>query len=302
MLTSKPAAHLLAFLCTLILAFTFISTKMLYNIGMGPMTILMWRSLLAYGVLVLTGPKEIWSGSVASEVRIAFLGIVYVLGYGALQTLAIAAGQTSSVSVASATGPLMTAFLALVMLRNFKVHWLTWLGVTSAAAGVFLLWVDNSIMYDLSLLGIGFALLSAVGWALYSMLLRSLSDMPLRLVARKSLGYGMIALLPFYFLEGSSTEVILLTRWDVIGHLVFLGVVATALVSVMWHRAVKTLGSTSADGWLYLSPVITIIGGIALLDETMSYVGIVGACFILCGIFTAHRGIARISMEVARRG
>ena len=75
-LSSRLGAHALAFLAAVLFGLTFISTKWLYGFGMGPFAVLMWRSLLAYGFLLLIAPKNLWSGSLRDELRIAALGIV----------------------------------------------------------------------------------------------------------------------------------------------------------------------------------------------------------------------------------
>ena len=295
-LSARLGAHALAFLVAVLFGLTFISTKWLYGFGMGPFAVLMWRSLLAYGFLLLIEPKNIWS----DELRIAALGIVSTTLYLGLQNLAIAWAPASSVSVVASTAPLMTALLALVWLRAFRMHWKSALGLCSAATGLCLVLFDSAAMQDLPLAGYWLALGSALGWGLYSMILRTVADRPILFVARKATGYGMIALLPFFLLE-EPTEVSVLLEPVVIANLLFLAVGATALSFMLWHKAVRVLGTQGASPWLYTSPFVTVTAGLAFFNETMSFVGLMGAAMILCGVYIAQTGLAKIAFEISRR-
>ena len=299
-LSSRLGAHVLAFLVAVLFGLTFISTKWLYGFGMGPFAVLMWRSLLAYGFLLLIAPKNLWSGNLRDELRIAALGIVSSTLYLGLQNLAIAWAPASSVSVVASTAPLMTALLALVWLRAFRMHWKSGLGLCSAATGLCLVLFDSAAMQDLPLTGYWLALGSALGWGLYSMILRTVADRPILFVARKATGYGMMALLPFFLLE-EPTEVSVLLEPVVIANLLFLAVGATALSFMLWHKAVRVLGTQGASPWLYASPLVTVTVGLAFFNESMSFVGLMGAAMILCGVYIAQTGLAKIAFEISRR-
>lgn len=87
----------------------------------------------------------------------------------------------------------------------------------------------------------------------------------------------------------------------VIANLLFLAVGATALSFMLWHKAVRVLGTQGASPWLYASPLVTVTVGLAFFNEEMSFVGLMGAAMILCGVYIAQTGLAKIAFEISRR-
>lgn len=295
----KLPYHLLALVLALGWGFTNISTKELYIYGMGPWAVLALRGVLAYGALIFIAPKQLYAGRAADEFKCFILGAAMMPGYFGLQNLALSYGQASAVSIAVATGPLMTALIAAPVLR-MKLHWMTGLGAVAAATGLFLLWFDQSIMMALPPLALWLALAGAAGFAVYSLLLRTMANLPGLVALRKTVGYGTIASLPFYFAE-TQTEGLILTNPVVIANLLYLSVGAIAVATSLWLAAEKKLGAETCGFYYYVWPLAAVIGGLWLLDERMSYVGFMGAAMILCGVVCAQAGLARVAAAAARR-
>ena len=63
----------------------------------------------------------------------------------------------------------------------------------------------------------------------------------------------------------------------------------------------RNIGASAAGIWSYFAPVATILGGIFILNESISYIGIMGGTMIICGVICAQTGLAKIAMDVARR-
>lgn len=292
--------HLLALILALGWGFTNISTKYLYIYGMGPWAVLALRGILAYGVLIFIAPKQLYAGTVKDEFKCFILGAAMMPGYFGMQNLALSYGQACAVSVAVATGPLMTALVAALLFRGLKLHWMTGLGAVAAATGLFLLWFDQSVMEALPPLAIWLALAGAAGFALYSLLLRSLANLPGLVALRKTVGYGTIAALPFFFSE-TPTEGMILANPVVMANLLYLSVGAIAVSTSLWLLAEKKIGAEACGFYFYVWPLAAVVGGLWLLGESMSYVGFMGAAMILCGVICAQAGLARIAAAAARR-
>lgn len=293
-------SHLLALFVVSCWGLSFVSTKVLYAYGMGPWAVVCLRAVLAYGVLILLSPKDLFAGTVRGEITVALAGLASVPLCFGLQNQALATGQASTIAVLTAMGPVITGLLALAALRTLRMHWMTMLGLVAAGTGTLLLYFDVVVMHELDHRGFLLGIAAAAAYALYALVLRAVGDLDPLFVMRKATGYGVIGALPFFLME-EPTEVILLTEPVVILNFLFLALVVTAIGQTLWQKAERSIGAGSARLYLFFSPLAAIIGGIVLLDESWSYIGFMGAGMILCGVICAQSGLARVALEMARR-
>lgn len=292
--------HVLASLVALFWAAAYFSTQTLYDCGVGPFAVLILKAVLAYGLLILIAPKRIYAGSIKAEVKCMLLGVTFVPLYGGLTNLALAHGQAANTAVILATGPLLGVLIASAVLSRVKMHWTTWLGLCSAATGVILTVIDGEILHDLSGKADLLAMGAALSWALYALVLHRLRTVPPALAARKCLGWGILAAMPFYFME-EPTEVLSLTDPVVIGNLLFLSWGAMAAGLVLWHRVIAVIGAKAANYWHYLTPFAAILIGGFFFEEQMSFIGLMGAGLTVCGLILGQRGVNAANRDAARR-
>lgn len=297
----KLPYHLLALIVVICWGLSMVSTKVLIEHGMKPWAIVELRSLLAYGVLILLAPSRLYAGSARNEILVAVLGLASVpLSFG-LQNLALASGSVATTSVLVASGPLIAAVLALFPFNNARMNWMTFLGICSAATGVFLLYFDAVVMSELPADGFWLGVGAAAAYAFYAVLRRMLADLPPLVVLRKTMGYGAFFALPFFLAE-PETPVIQLTRPIVYLNFIFLSLVTTAVGGTLWQMAERRVGAMASRLYHFLWPLIAIAGGMWFLGEkAMSYIGFMGAGMILCGVVCAQTGAYRVAQEVAKR-
>ena len=179
--------------------------------------------------------------------------------------------------------------------HSFRLHWMSKLGICAAATGTFLVLFDTQIMQNLPGAGALFCVGAAFAWAVYSALLKSFSGYSGAFVARKAFGYGLLTVFPFYLAEGPAQSAPFLAEPEVIALLFFLAAGPTTLCTVLWNRAAVIAGASSVNHYLYWVPVVTISAGMTLLGETMSFVGLMGAAMILCGVWSSETGMKRVS-------
>lgn len=132
---------------------TLVSSKVLLNFGMQPWALVELRSVLAYGILIFLAPMQLYSGTMRGEITVALLGLTSIPLFFGLQTLALEHGVVSTTASLIAMGPLLSGLLAMAALRTWKLHWMTFLGICTAATGTFLLYFDNAVLQDLPRLG-----------------------------------------------------------------------------------------------------------------------------------------------------
>lgn len=292
--------HALALIVALFWAASYFSTQILYDHGVGPFAVLILKAVLAYGLLIFLAPKRLYAGSIKAELKCMLLGAAFLPLYGGLTNLALANGQAANTAVILSTGPLIGVVVASALLARVKIHWTTHLGLWSAVTGVALVMIDGEILHgfsaDADLLAVG----AALAWAVYALILQRLRTVPPALAARKCLGWGIVAAMPFYFME-EPTEAMVLTEPVVIGNLLFLSWGAMAAGLVLWHRAVQVIGAEAANYWHYLTPFAAIAIGAAFFEEQMTFIGFMGAALTLCGLVLGQRGVNAAHRDAARR-
>lgn len=86
-----------------------------------------------------------------------------------------------------------------------------------------------------------------------------------------------------------------------LGNILFLSIGALAICWALWQVVVRRIGADAAGIWSFFAPVATVLGGIFILHEEISYIGIMGGTMIICGVISAQTGLVKIAMAVAKR-
>jgi drug/metabolite transporter (DMT)-like permease len=95
-----------------------------------------------------------------------------------------------------------------------------------------------------------------------------------------------IVTLPVYLFSGP-----LLTGtpdWASIGSIVTLGVLGTGVAYVFYYRIIDAAGSTIASSVTIVQPVVAVILGMLLLQETLHWYEAVGGLVIILGAVIAQ--------------
>jgi drug/metabolite transporter (DMT)-like permease len=79
---------------------------------------------------------------------------------------------------------------------------------------------------------------------------------------------------------------------SVVLSVVALGVLRTGVADVLNYRLIKDQGPTAASMTNYLTPVVAVVLGIAVVDERLSWNLIVGTVMILVGLWIAEHNSA----------
>lgn len=277
---------------------SYIATEWLYTQGLGPFAILTIRTFLAYAVLLILSHKQFLADELIDEAKFALLGIACIPFYHGLENLALQETNAGTVATIMASAPLFTAFVVIALHHSFRLHWMTKLGIVTVATGMCLIWFDNHVIQQLPEAGFYLALGAALAWACYSALLKSVHKYSAVFMARKTFGWGLIAVMPFYLMEDAA-PVEALTDPVSAALLVFLAVGPTTLCTLLWQRAAREAGAQQIRNLLFLIPVIAMIAGLVILDESVTFIGVMGAAMILCGVWCSDLGMKRINAVLA---
>lgn len=219
--------------------------------------------------------------------RLAVIGLTGVPGYH----LALNYGERhTSASVASlvvATAPVMVALLSAALLRE-AVPPARAAGIALALAGVGVLAVENRGGGGSTITGVLITLLAALSWAVYTIAAKPLTlrATPIQITVGGILA-GSAGLLPLLrsstFREAASLSG---KGWL---WLAMLGVGSSAIGYLIFNWGLAGMSATRVSVFLYVVPVVALLGAAAILDEPLGISVALAAALVIAGVALAQR-------------
>ncbi|RAI89675.1 drug/metabolite transporter (DMT)-like permease [Paenibacillus pabuli] len=286
--------HLLALLTILIWGTTFISTKVLL-IEFTPVEILFFRFVIGYVVLFLIYPRLMRITSLREEMLFISAGLCGVTLYFLIENIALVYTFASNVGVIVSIAPFFTAVLAHFYLDGERLHKRFIVGFVIALSGIILIGFNGSFILQLNPLGDLVAFVAPAVWAVYSVLMRKIGELPYHTIGatRKVFFYGLLFMLPSLFLFEFHFDLGRFANMANLSNLLFLGLGASALCFVTWNRAVSLLGAVKTSVYIYLVPVITVVASALILHERITWITLLGALLTLLGSFISEKKVQR---------
>ena len=281
--------HLIALLVIVVWGTTFVATKVLLYNGLTPRDIFFFRFLLAYIGIWFFGPRRLFADNIKDELLLVLVGITGGSLYFMAANTALEITQASNVALLACTSPILTIIFSRLFFKNERFQNPNLLkGSLLALIGVVFVVFNGRFILQINPLGDLLSLLAALSWALYAILLKHFGGRySMLFITRKVFFYGLLTLLPMFLREPLNTEVLM--QGVVWGNLFYLGIAASLICYFLWNTAVKRLGAVRASTYVYLSPVVTMIASVIVLNETITLVAVAGALLILIGVALAER-------------
>ena len=290
MFSSKFWIHFLAAVVVLIWGCTFINSKLLLNHGMEAHEIYALRFLFAYVCILFISPRKLWSDSWQDELRMFVLGITGGTLYFITENEAVRIGYVNNVSFIVCTAPMVTTLLALIFIKEVKATRNLVVGTILATLGVGFVIFNGHFVLNLNPLGDMLALCACLCWAIYSILLRNVSEKYSAVfITRKVFFYGLVTVLPVFIFSPWHFSLNSFMRPVVWGNLLFLGFVASFMCFVLWSWVSKQLGALVASNYIYLNPISTVVFSAIFLGETMTPMAFIGSSMILFGVYLSNK-------------
>lgn len=289
-MSKKGTGHLLAMITILIWGTTFISTKILLN-DFKPVEILFFRFLIGLVVLFMVCPKKLKSKNKKEEAIFALAGLCGVCLYYLLENIALTYTTASNVGIIISIAPFFTGIASHLLLKSEKLNRNFYIGFFTALIGIVLISFNGNLNFNLNPIGDILALLAAIVWALYSILTRMISSFnyPTLLTTRRIFTYGILFMLPIVCIEGIDIQLEQFANMSILGNILFLGIGASALCFVYWNSAVRILGAVKTSTYIYLVPVITITTSVIFLNESITWMIVLGTFLTLSGLFLSEK-------------
>lgn len=289
-MSKKGTGHLLAIITILIWGTTFISTKILLN-DFKPVEILFLRFLIGLVILYIVCPKKLKSKNKKEELMFALAGLCGVCLYYLLENIALTYTTASNVGIIISIAPFFTGIASHLILKSENLNRNFYIGFLTALIGIVLISFNGNLNFNLNPIGDILALLAAIVWALYSILTRIISSFnyPTLLTTRRIFTYGILFMLPIVWINGIDIQIEQFANITILGNILFLGIGASALCFVSWNSAVRILGAVKTSTYIYLVPVITITTSIIFLNESITWMIVLGTVLTLSGLFLSEK-------------
>lgn len=296
---SNLTAHLVAFVVVAIWGSTFVFTKLLLQHGLSPAHIFTLRFLIAYLLMIATElavrPRHLLghllSATWRDELVMAVLGVTGGSLYFLAENAAMLYTTATNTSLIVCSCPLFAMLLiALVYRRSERLTKTQVAGSLLACAGMAIVVLNGHFVLHLSPLGDLLAFTACLCWAVYSLLMKSVTGRYSALfITRKVFFYGLLTILPYYLLVPGFPPLGVLLDTEVLWSLLFLGVVASMLCFLLWSWVIYRLGAVAATNWVYFNPITTIVFAWWLLHEQITPWFLLGTVFILVGMYLSDK-------------
>lgn len=293
-------AHVTAFITAAVWGSTFISTKILIVAGLTPVQIFTLRFLLAYVLLVClawmfpkwgggNGRFQWFSDSWRDECLMIALGVTGGSAYFLTENEALRFGTATNVSLIVCSCPLFTTILFRLFVRGTRLSTRQAIGSVLAFLGMAAVVLNGHFVLRLSPLGDSLAFCACLCWAVYSVLIKYVTDRySAFFITRKVFFYGLLTILPYYLYDPRLPDVSALLHPTVLFNLLFLGIVASLICFVVWNWALGQLGAMVATNYVYVNPITTIIFAAWILNEKITPYFILGSLMILMGLYLSN--------------
>lgn len=313
--------HLVAFIVVAIWGSTFVFTKMLLQAGLTPAQIFTLRFIIAYVLLVAyqlfshlrtTVSPRLRASSRTShlvprtsmllckswhdELLMVALGITGGSVYFLAENAAMLYTTATNTSLIVCSCPLFTMLLAaLFYSKSEQFTRQQVLGSVMACIGMAAVVLNGHFVLHLSPLGDLLAFGACLCWAFYSILMKpALERYPTVFITRKVFFYGLLTMIPYYFLNPAEAAPFLSPSTlhlppSTIFILLFLGIVASLICFLVWNWVIRRLGPVVATNWVYFNPITTIVFAWWLLHERITVWFLLGTVLILVGMYLADR-------------
>ncbi len=182
-------------------------------------------------------------------------------------------------------GAVQTTMIGWDIVQGKRLNKTELIGLVLALSGLVALTLPGATGLDLA--GVGLMTVAGFAWGVYSLLGKGVDD-PLRATA-SNFALSIVFVIP---LAALSTG-----EWNVSRQGLVLAIASGALTSgigyAVWYAALRGPSSTQAAILQLLVPVLAAIGGVVILDETVSLRLVISGVMIFAGVLLAMVGVRR---------
>ena len=222
---------------------------------------------------------------------VAGLGLTAVAGYNwlFLTGLTLAPASDGAIIVPG-LAPVFTAVLAGALLHE-RLGLRGLIGLAVAAVGLYLVVSPSGATDQQRLLGDALFVAGAALWGVYSVLAR-IASRRFNAVSTTLYGtaLGSLVLIPPAILEGGADRLAAAPA-EALAGMAYLALFGTVGAFVLLNLGVARIGAARASAFALLVPVVGVLTSVALLNETLGPLTLLGGAVVIVGLWLIeHRG------------
>ena len=275
--------------------FSFIATKVALR-EVHPFTLLFLRYAIGalFLLLVQYGRDTAFlkTFSYRDWVKIFLLAAVGVSGLGLLQAYGLLYTTAINTGWIVAINPILIILAARLLLgETITARKIS--GIFLGFCGIFLIISKGTFSFSLfhssSIVGDLLVLTSALAWTTFTVVGKRFASRftPLSTATAIMMSAAFI-ILPLNILKGEWNRILYLSLPTWMG-IFFLGIFCSGLAYLFWYSALEKKDSSVVGMYLYLEPLVTLIGACFLLGEEIHWITLMGGGMILMGVYLASK-------------
>lgn len=271
---------------------SFIASKHAMNAGFTPMTLALMRYVMAAACLApatLAAEKKLTLRR-QDVVPMVLSGVMGITAYYFFEYNGIQRTSTVSASLILAAIPILTMLVQAAVNRT-RLRPAQTAGAVISLVGVALVLTGGSDEGQAGIIGDLFILGASVVWVAYIFISRRLRG------AYSSLAMNtwqaltaLLTLLPLALTEKCDLGAI---PWDGWAAVAVLAVICSALCYYLYGNALYEMSPLASAIFINLIPLTTMVGGVVLLGESLTWLTVVGGAMIIGSIFLVNMAEAK---------
>lgn len=291
--TIKVLAHIGLMLTMCAWGTSFLSTKVLMiDGGFTPVEMYVYRFLAAYLILLAFTFKNLFANSWKDELQLFICGLCAGSLYFITENYALKFTATANVSLLASISPIFTTILMAVIYK-VKMRFGVILGSIIAFIGVGCIIFSSGAGFEIHPKGDILALTAAFSWAIYTIAVKKVSPFyNTFFISRKIFFYGVLTAIPLMLMQNEPLHFRLLFDFSQPQYplnFLFLVIFCSLFAYLILNEAMNILGQVTANNYLYLQPLVTMIAAYFILGEQIFILGYVGCILIIGGLVISDK-------------
>jgi len=289
-------AYIMLVCATLFWAGNFMVGKLAYLENIPPMTLVFFRWLLVWVILLPFTYKEILRNKdiiLNNLPLLLFLAFTSVGLFNSFTYLALAYTQVINASLFNTAIPAMIIFLCF-LLKIEKTNKFQIFGLIISVIGILsiITKLDLDILLSLNFnKGDLFMIVAIIAWGIYSAYLRKRNfDVSLLTLVHIICTFGLIFLFPLFLLDLMQGKPVEISN-NLFYILIYIAIFPSIGSYYCWAGAVAIIGANRAGIFLSLIPLFSTILAMIFFNEKFLFFHFIGSVLIILGLFLSNKKI-----------
>lgn len=257
-----------------------------------PTTILLFRSFFAvifFVLFLIIKGQRLFAIEKKDIVPFLILGLLNVPLNQYLFFVSIKMTTASNVALAYALSPIFILIISIYFLKE-KVTLRKTLGIVAAFVGITLILFERGLEFRSEyFIGNLVALVASLAWSIYStygkVFIARYGSIYSTFIAML---FGFLLYLPISFLHDDIANIYLIKPMHWL-QIIYLALLTSGIAYIIWYYAIKRLPASSVGVFNNLQPVFTTILAMAFLNQSVSFIYIIGGLLIIGGVYIAQK-------------